>query len=76
VDNSTHLVDDSAPVARQYSYELHEGEETLATGWLTSDDDVQPGDELVVAGLIARVAGIRWTNDAFRLLLEARCGSA
>jgi hypothetical protein len=69
-------VDYSPPVARQYSYELHEGDVVLATGWLTSDDDVQAGDELVVAGLIARVAEIRWTNDAFRLLLEARCSSA
>jgi hypothetical protein len=71
VDDSPQLVDDSAPVARQYSDELHEGEEMRATGWLTSDDDVQAGDELVVAGMTARVAEIRWTTDAFRLLLEA-----
>jgi hypothetical protein len=57
-------------VARQYSYELHESGETLATGWLTIEGEVERGDELIVAGTVARVADVAWANGAARLLLE------
>jgi hypothetical protein len=76
VDNSHLLVDDSPPVAKQYSYELRAGEEMVATGWLTSDEAVEPGDDLLIAGIVARVADVAWTNGAARLVLEPRRLSA
>ena len=69
MDKSGVFVDDSPPVAKQYSYELHEGEQTLATGWLTSEE-VRPGDEVSVAGVVARVTDVAWANGTARLLLE------
>jgi len=69
-------VDDSPPVAKQYSYELHDGDQTLATGWLTSDEKVEAGDEVTIAGVVARVADVAWTNGGVRLLLEPRRLSA
>jgi hypothetical protein len=63
-------LDDSTPVAKQYSYELHEGEATLATGWLTSEEEVEPGDEVAVAGVVARVTHVSWINGVARLVLK------
>jgi hypothetical protein len=65
-------VDDSPLVAKQYLYELHDGAQTLAIGWLTSDEKVEAGDEVTIAGVVARVAGVAWTNGGVRLLLEPR----
>jgi hypothetical protein len=69
-------VDDWRPVARQYSYALQEGEETLATGWLTSDEEMEAGDHVTIAGIAARVAEVAWTNGGVHLLLTPRRLSA
>jgi hypothetical protein len=63
VDNSCVAVDDPA-VAAAYAYELRRGEDILSTGRLTAERDLAPGDELTVAGVVARVQEVNWTGGS------------
>jgi hypothetical protein len=57
-------------VARGYAYELRKGEEILSTGWLTAEQEPAPGDEITLAGVLARVEELGWANGQPRLMLE------
>jgi hypothetical protein len=57
-------------VATAYAYELRRGEHTISTGRLTAERELSPGDELTVAGVLARVKEIGWANRERRLMLE------
>ena len=57
-------------MATAYAYELRRGEEIVATGRLTAEDELAPGDELTLAGVIARVEELSWTNGEPRLMLQ------
>jgi hypothetical protein len=57
-------------VATAYAYELRRGEDILSTGRLTAENDVALGDELTVAGVVARVKEVGWTDGERRLMLE------
>jgi hypothetical protein len=57
-------------VARAYAYELRRGGEILSTGWLTSEQELAPGDEITVAGLVALVEDVGWTEGELRLMLR------
>jgi hypothetical protein len=60
-------------VTADYAYELRRGEEIVATGRLLLDDDVSPGDELMLAGIRARVEEFAWAAGESRLVLSAEC---
>lgn len=49
-------------MATANAYELRRGEDILSTGRLTAEHDVAPGDELAVAGVVARVKEVGWTD--------------
>ena len=70
VDKSGKLVDDFRPVALAYAYELRHNDQVLATGRVTSDTEVEVGDELRLAGLVGRVREVIWAAGEPRLLLE------
>ena len=53
-----------------YVYELRRGDDIVSTGRLTAERDLGPGDELAVAGVVARVKEVAWTNGERRLMLE------
>jgi hypothetical protein len=57
-------------VATAYAYELRRGEDILSTGRLTAERDLVPGDELALAGVVARVQEVNWTDGERRLMLE------
>jgi hypothetical protein len=57
-------------VATAYAYELRRGEDTVSTGRLTTEREHAPGDELTVAGIVARVKEVGWANGERRLMLE------
>jgi hypothetical protein len=42
-------------VGLAYAYELRRGEEVLSTGRLTTEGELGLGDELALAGILARV---------------------
>ncbi len=52
-----------------YAYELRRGEEILSTGRLTTDCEPVPGDQIAVAGIVARVEELGWVNGEARLIL-------
>jgi hypothetical protein len=70
VDKSGALVDDSCPVALAYAYELRQDRQIVATGRVTTETEVEVGDELRLAGLVGRVCEVVWTAGELRLLLE------
>jgi hypothetical protein len=57
-------------VAQAYAYELRRGEEILSTGRLTAEHEVAPGDEIILAGIVARVDELGWADGEPRLTLE------
>ncbi len=63
-------MDDAGVVAHAYAYELRRGDEILSTGWLTSEHEAAPGDEITLGGILARVAELGWADGEPRLLLE------
>jgi len=48
-------VDDSCPVALAYAYELRQDDEIVATGRVTTEAEIEVGDELRLAGLVYQV---------------------
>jgi hypothetical protein len=69
VDKCEPLVDDSCAVPVPYAYELRSGKEILATGRLLADEELARGDELTLAGIVARVEELAWANGEPRLML-------
>jgi hypothetical protein len=69
VDKPPPLVDYSA--VGTYAYELRRGDEILSTGRLTFDHRVSPGDKVTVAGVVAELQELSWTDREPRLILEA-----
>jgi hypothetical protein len=69
VDKPARVVDDGV-VGVAYAYELRRGGEILSTGRLTMDDELAPGDEVTVAGVVALVNELAWVGGESRLLLE------
>ena len=57
-----------------YAYELRRGEEILSTGRLTAEHELVPGDEMTVAGILARVEELGWVNGESRLMLQPVVG--
>ena len=57
-------------MALAYAYELRHDERILATGRVTTDTEVEVGDELRLAGLVGCVHEVIWTAGEPRLLLE------
>jgi hypothetical protein len=57
-------------VGAAYAYELRQGDQVLSTGRLTMDDELAPGDEVTVAGIVALVSELGWAGGESRLLLE------
>jgi hypothetical protein len=57
-------------VAQAYAYELRRGEEILSTGWLTAEEELAPGDEITLSGVLARVDELGWANGQPRLMLQ------
>ena len=51
------------------AYELRRGEEILSTGRLTTDCEPVPGDQIAVAGIVARVEELGWVTGEARLIL-------
>ena len=47
-------------VVTAYAYELRQGDQVLSTGRLTMDDELAPGDEVTVAGIVALVNELAW----------------
>lgn len=70
VDNARPVVDDGTSVARVYAYELQRGGVILSTGVLTADQELAPGDEITLAGVVARVEDLGWADGEPRLMLE------
>jgi hypothetical protein len=70
VDNFIAGCDDARPVARAYAYELRSGELILSTGLLTAEQELAPGDEITLAGVVARVEELGWVNGEPRLMLQ------
>jgi hypothetical protein len=70
VDKRRAVVDYVRPVAQAYAYELRRGEEVLSTGWLTAEHEVTPGDEIALAGIVARVDEVAWADGQPRLRLK------
>jgi hypothetical protein len=56
-------------VAAVYAYELRLADEICSTGRLTAEYELATGDELSVAGLMARVEELTWADGELRLLL-------
>jgi hypothetical protein len=52
------------------AYELRRGEEILSTGWLMAEQEFAPGDEITLAGVLARVEELGWANGHPRLMLQ------
>jgi hypothetical protein len=69
VDKEAPVVDD-ARVGAAYAYELRRGDEILSTGRLTAEQELAPGDELTIAGIVAQVEALIWANGEPRLMLE------
>jgi hypothetical protein len=63
-----------ALVGPAYAYELRRGEEILSTGRLTSEEELAPGDEVTIAGILAQVEELSWVNGEVRLLLQPVLG--
>ena len=63
-------------VGAAYAYELRQGDQVLSTGRLTMEDELAPGDEVTVAGIVALVNGMGWVGGESRLLLEPVCARA
>jgi hypothetical protein len=57
-------------VGAAYAYELRQSGQVVSTGRLTMEDQLAPGDELTVAGVLASVTELRWVGGESRLLLE------
>jgi hypothetical protein len=57
-------------VAHAYAYELRRGEEILSTGWLMAEEELAPGDEITLSGVLARVNELGWANGHTRLMLQ------
>ena len=57
-------------VGEAYAYELRQGDQVLSTGRLTVDDELAPGDEVTVAGIVSLVNELVWLGGESRLLLE------
>ena len=57
-------------VGAAYAYELRQSDQVVSTGRLTMEDQLAPGDELTVAGILASVTELRWVGGESRLLLE------
>lgn len=57
-------------MARVYAYELQRGGVILSTGVLTADQELAPGDEITLAGVVARVEDLGWADGEPRLMLE------
>ena len=53
-----------------YTYELRRGEEVVATGRLMAEDALAIGDEVTIAGILARVDDVTWADGNVRLLLQ------
>lgn len=53
-----------------YAYELRQGDRVLSTGRFTVDEELAPGDEVSVAGIVALVNELGWVGGESRLLLE------
>jgi hypothetical protein len=53
-----------------YAYELRRGEQVLSTGRLTTEGELRPGDELALAGVLARVEELGWVEGEARLILR------
>jgi hypothetical protein len=62
-------VDDCCAVPTAYAYELRSGEEILATGRMLADDELARGDEVTLAGIVARVEALAWANGEPGLIL-------
>lgn len=73
VDKEAPVVDD-ARVGAAYVYELRRGDEILSTGRLTAEQELAPGDEVTVAGIVAHVEALSWANGEPRLMLEPAFG--
>jgi hypothetical protein len=73
VDKAAPVVDD-ALVGAAYAYELRRGEEILSTGRLTAEHELARGDEVTVAGIVARVEELSWVNGESRLMLQPALG--
>jgi hypothetical protein len=73
VDKEAPVVDD-ARVGAAYAYELRRGDEILSTGRLTTEQELAPGDEVTVAGIVAHVEALSWANGEPRLMLEPAFG--
>jgi hypothetical protein len=73
-------VDESAPVVNDpargaaYAYELRRGEEVVSTGRLMADDELAIGEQLMIAGILARVEEVTWLEGDLRLLLQPALG--
>lgn len=74
MDNRWPLVDDADAMAAQYAYELWSGENIFATGRLVVEHDFERGDEVRVAGIVARVKDVSWANGEPRLILQPTSG--
>jgi hypothetical protein len=57
-------------VGAAYAYELRQSGQVVSTGRLTMEDQLELGDELTVAGVVASVTELRWVGGESRLLLE------
>ena len=68
VDNARAVVDDAVVAA--YAYELRQGDEVISTGRLTTEEDVALGDPVSVAGVLAFVKDMIWSDGEPRLLLK------
>ena len=62
-------------VGAAYAYELRRGEKLLSTGRLTSEEQLLPGDEVTIAGILARVQELSWVDGEVRLFLQPALGS-
>jgi hypothetical protein len=57
-----------------YAYELRCGAEIVSTGRLITEDEPALGDQVTIAGILARVEEVTWVNGEVRLLLEPLAG--
>lgn len=69
MDKPARVVDDGV-VGAAYAYELRQGDRVLSTGRFTVDEELAPGDEVSVAGIVALVNELGWVGGESRLLLE------
>ena len=74
VDNPCRVIDDAEAVATAYAYELRSGEKIISTGRLTAEHELGPGDQVTVAGIVARVEELSWANGEPRLILQPSRG--